>query len=1020
MRSLALLSLALSLASSAKAQSFSPQTGALAAQKGFNWAVADAANFTNANGCIACHRQGATVYGASISSHRGVQLSSAALANNDFLAKALAGAQQPGGNWTHYGSYVNAKSGYALYGLAGYTQYSGSTAYLPNLESGVRWAMGAVYPFGDGSVYLPQDHGSVPTTWDWTIPTAQAAAAASAALSADPALADAPGFHGFLDKLALGLENQYYASRAGGPTSNWATQPIVYANIGLVADGRGPQAPAPSGTGAQTMRDELLSRQNGDGGWGYYAGSNSDPLNTGEVLYALCLDGVRADLDPRVGAGLTWLVNTQNPSSGQWDLSGHASDLPTTYASLALGCYGTLNSAVQPTSTGTTVAVGSPSPQQIQFGVVVTNSGYVPTNYTVTVSGGLPGTTSTASPPTLSIAPNASATSTISVTLPANIPSSSTVPVSATVSYQNGTGISQSTVNFVAQAGPQPSAAAPATITAFAGGAIQASPGQLVNLSATVTDAATGAAITSGSVTFFSGQIALGTVFASSDGLFHLPYRVPATLTDSQTLTASYGGAGGASEHHSSSGAATLSLPPKGVRPPAPAIAARVDAANAADGDTVTFDIENCPPDTDVNVYEDDAPLLTLHLSGSPSSFSFPLAFGGHSLSFTTGALGSVTESVRTGAIAVSNFPLPPSLTLQPAALGAGAVIEGDSPGDAQVVAYDDQIDDVLPAPEVFAGAGHWRHQLVKRRCHKRPVCLVHRLHYHQRRPGKGGALVESRRSADTGFFWIWDDLPGTTIVAPATGSVVDTDVPQTLVRYTGIEAASQQLPAAGYSGVAPAIAQTRYLVDGGKLYAAAPVATGPLFTGLPAQAPSQTPLTMAKPGPHTLDVAAQDTLGNADAASSTFTYSPSIATIKSVTAKLLLPGILAGGQSCSLSESHDEGQRDSGAKGAAGKAGTGGKETDEDDAGSHGEVCEHGLHVGNPHCAQKLTCGQLRSLERRLDDAAKAEGEHDTREMAKDLLKFSKRVERLTAQGRVAADVGDVLQADAIWKAQR
>ncbi len=65
-----------------------------------------------------------------------------------------------------------------------------------------------------------------------------------------------------------------------------------------------------------TTKEQLLKRQNPDGGWGVLPNAKSDAFSTGQSLYALC--SVRsADTDADIRRGQKFLLDTQNPD-GSW------------------------------------------------------------------------------------------------------------------------------------------------------------------------------------------------------------------------------------------------------------------------------------------------------------------------------------------------------------------------------------------------------------------------------------------------------------------------------------------------------------------------------------------------------------------------------------------------------------------------------------------------------------------------------------------------------------------------------
>lgn len=87
---------------------------------------------------------------------------------------------------------------------------------------------------------------------------------------------------------------------------------------------------------AAVLKDELLNRQNADGGWNWSKKKPaSDAFATGESLYALSLAGVKGDA-PAVQKAWKYLVTTQRPD-GSWQSGTRkpsgGSDISTYWAS---------------------------------------------------------------------------------------------------------------------------------------------------------------------------------------------------------------------------------------------------------------------------------------------------------------------------------------------------------------------------------------------------------------------------------------------------------------------------------------------------------------------------------------------------------------------------------------------------------------------------------------------------------------------------------------------------------------
>lgn len=537
-----------------------PQIDAVA-QKGVTWTVADTVSWVQSQGCAACHRAGAPLYGASLAAYTGYNVNTSAVNGTGWLANYVAVNEQQGdGRWTHYGYYDFSKSGYNIFGVAGYTKYT-STAYLSDLQQGVDWGMSATggYNFtfandglahaGQTTRYVPQDHGSYPTDSNWIIPTAQFAIAAHTLVEVNSALTPAQqtAYNNFATSLADSLEGQY--ARSGG---GWDTLDVAYAAIGAASVGRTPA----NDPVLATMRDDLLARHNAGQGWSSPGLGGQNVLSTGEALYALCLMGVRSDQSQAVFDGIDWLAQQQcaannnycNSGSsyydGSWSLPGYAPDVPSIYASIAMACYGTLNVDVSVTPSSSVVQPVQPIPQTKTFDVVVTNTGYAANTYGITLGGTWAGITSlTQTSPSLTLQPNQSGTSTVSVTFAPGQPGSVVIPITATVTYATNSGPAQRTVTHNVNIPEQPTINAdPTTTTIVSGNGAIVSPGSYANLAATVQDQ-NGAPVTLGTVTFYGDGAAIATVLANAQGVFAYSWLVPANAPQGfQSFSAKFGG----------------------------------------------------------------------------------------------------------------------------------------------------------------------------------------------------------------------------------------------------------------------------------------------------------------------------------------------------------------------------------------------------------------------------------------------------------------------------------------------
>ncbi len=75
-----------------------------------------------------------------------------------------------------------------------------------------------------------------------------------------------------------------------------------------------------NGADVDALRADILRRQRGDGGWASYLGANlSDPLATGQVLYALQASAADPKAADAIARAQQWLVRTQRDDGG-WQI----------------------------------------------------------------------------------------------------------------------------------------------------------------------------------------------------------------------------------------------------------------------------------------------------------------------------------------------------------------------------------------------------------------------------------------------------------------------------------------------------------------------------------------------------------------------------------------------------------------------------------------------------------------------------------------------------------------------------
>jgi len=102
---------------------------------------------------------------------------------------------------------------------------------------------------------------------------------------------------------------------------NDSTQAMVFRLLRRVREGESAEA-------LQPAIDEMISGQNGDGGWGQLKEAASDAYATGQALYLLNLAGVKSDR-PEVQRAVAFLVTTQK-EDGSWPITprSHADATP--------------------------------------------------------------------------------------------------------------------------------------------------------------------------------------------------------------------------------------------------------------------------------------------------------------------------------------------------------------------------------------------------------------------------------------------------------------------------------------------------------------------------------------------------------------------------------------------------------------------------------------------------------------------------------------------------------------------
>jgi hypothetical protein len=394
--------LALFAFSSSRADASPGDTRAQAIQKGVDFLVPDVVNFTNANNCIACHRQGAALFALSMAKATGFAVNLDPVAGTPHIAQAIASDQQQDGHWDWNPGPI-LKSSYNFYGLAGYDA-NVSTAFSSNLVEASDWALTAQQPDG----HWPMDfedgrtaHGDMTTTARFMVGLAQA----KERVDGNKAAAYQSAIDAAVAYITAHVEDDSSVSGVG------YVYELSWALIGLNAAGLGGGDPT-----VQALIAKLQARKSSLGyAWGTMAGDEPDPFNSGMALYALCKSGVLAVNNPPLLSALDWL-NQDQAQNGTW-----GDDVDTTFGILGLSCYGDHGVIVSNIGAKAKVITAqAPAPQTVTYDFKIQNHGFIDDAYTLKVVGGLPGWTASIPSP-LVLAAGADQTVTLTVTAPPNL-----------------------------------------------------------------------------------------------------------------------------------------------------------------------------------------------------------------------------------------------------------------------------------------------------------------------------------------------------------------------------------------------------------------------------------------------------------------------------------------------------------------------------------------------------------------------------------------------------------------------
>ncbi|XXF79923.1 ABC transporter substrate-binding protein [Myxococcaceae bacterium GXIMD 01537] len=521
----------------------SAATNIEATQKAVNFLSADVAVWTAGNGCAACHRQGAALFGMSNAKSNGYDMSVFAsngksnFDNLQYIAQQLRNFQRVNGGWDS-----DSNTSYSSFGLAGFDQYV-STQHSSSLVMAANYAV--AMQRADGK-WIEED-GRYPTAYGNVGVTARIMVAlAQAKQRVDPA--KAAQYQAALDKAAAYLRAHI---NDGNTAYNGDGMPytfqVSWAIVGLKAAGAG--ANNENTIALQSLADRLMARSASAGsGWGQSEGAVATDFDTGIAVYALCLAGREPDVGGKLAGAIDWLKARQS-NGGYWG-SGGFIDIPTSFAALGLSCYGDYGVEVSVVGTDRKVVEFDwATSQTVTYTFKIRNRGYKADTYSLSTAGGLPGWTTTLDRNSLFLASGTETTFTATVTVPARLLPALASEVTVTATSGGNPGVKGSS-RVTTYTNPPPPVTGLATTTTILNPAANASVtiGTTTPLRAKVVDANNNQVKGPGKgvVTFFVAGVAIGADNdADGDGVFTVDFATNTsnwTVTGAQDYRAVYSG----------------------------------------------------------------------------------------------------------------------------------------------------------------------------------------------------------------------------------------------------------------------------------------------------------------------------------------------------------------------------------------------------------------------------------------------------------------------------------------------
>jgi hypothetical protein len=683
-------------------------TMSVTVQKGVNYLTEDAVWWTQANQCVACHRQGAALFGLSQAKASGYAVDESDDYGLGYLAGFIQAGQSGAGNWVWSGGADNAQTAYAFFGLAGYDK-NVNTRYSQALVRAADFVVTS--QLADGR--WAEDFGGQPVLWgDVGETTRMMIGLAQAKQRVDPvtaaryeaAIQKAAGwirahkanlggnfnydpsealyrqyaannrywaneyrmyaewwpewaywylqYADQLDAEALYYDQQADYIRDHGYQPTEYTYEIAYGILGLKTAGAANDDPD-----VIVLRDRLLSWTSAatGQGWGDRPESEANPYNTGLALYALGQIGINLRDNVAVQQAAFWLRDAQE-ANGSW-----GPDIPTTFALLGLSSYGELGVQLSVNGPDREVVKSNQAGSQTAiYDLTLANQGAFDftDTYDLTVLGGFAGWTGTLSQSSVTLGSGLSAPLTLQVYVPPAQPEALPVEMTVIATSRTNSKVSASIKVTTFTDPPPPSAGQPTSTKIVAGGQVKVisrTAGYPLAARVTAGDNSTVVGPGRGVVTFYVAGAVVGTDRdADGDGIYGIKW-VPGNawrVQGEQDLRAVYSGIelGDPKQNLMPSLAAstiTIALPLNSE----PAADAGKDQKVEATGATTTVQLDgsgSSDPDGDALAFDWKEGETTVGTSATPK---VKLAVGTHTFTLTvtdpSGATSSDTVTIK-------------------------------------------------------------------------------------------------------------------------------------------------------------------------------------------------------------------------------------------------------------------------------------------------------------------------------------------------------------------------------------